>query len=247
MSTFVLVHGAFHGAWCWFKLIPELERRGQKVIALDLPGAGDDPTPVETVTLADCAKRIVDVVRSEIEPVFLVAHSLGGVPATAAAETVSRQLRRLIYLSAFIPRNGDAFADIHSYQGYPRNPGTPHYVFSEDRRTITAIPGLVRPRWYNDCKETDIEFALAHYRPVPTAVLTEPVHLTPERFGGVPKSYIHCALDNGAVPALQETMAIAAGCHPNFTLQTSHSPFLSAPALLAETLVLASQPSATEG
>ena len=46
MATFVLVHGAFHGAWCWFKLVPELEKRGQRVVAIDLPGAGDDPTPV---------------------------------------------------------------------------------------------------------------------------------------------------------------------------------------------------------
>ena len=53
MTTFVLVHGAFHGAWCWFKLLPELEKRQQRTVAIDLPGAGDDPTPVATVTLAD--------------------------------------------------------------------------------------------------------------------------------------------------------------------------------------------------
>jgi pimeloyl-ACP methyl ester carboxylesterase len=237
MATFVLVHGAFHGAWCWFKLTPELERRGHAVVALDLPGAGDDPTPVATVTLDDCAKRVAEVVSAESEPVLLVAHSLGGVPATIAAEMVPERLRRLIYLSAFIPRNGDAFVDIRSYQSYPENPGPPHFTYSKDRRTIMAVPELVRPRWYNDCSEADIEFALARYAPVPTAALTAPVHVSAERFGRVAKSYIHCALDHGAVPALQQTMANAAGCRPSFTLPTGHSPFLSAPALLADTLV----------
>jgi pimeloyl-ACP methyl ester carboxylesterase len=237
MATFVMVHGAFHGAWCWFKLTPELKKRSHSVVVLDLPGAGDDPAPVETVTLEDCARRIADVVSGQSEPVLLVAHSLGGVPATLASEMVPQHLRRLVYLSAFIPKNGDAFTNIRTYDGYPENPGPPHFVYSDDRRTITAIPELVPPRWYNDCSEADIEFALAHYKPVPTAVLTAPVHVTEDRFGSVPKSYIHCALDHGAVPALQETMANAAGCRPNFMLPTSHSPFLSAPALLADMLI----------
>jgi pimeloyl-ACP methyl ester carboxylesterase len=124
MATFVMVHGAFHGAWCWFRLTPELEKRGHAVVALDLPGAGDDPTPVETVTLEDCARRIADVVSSQGEPVLLVAHSLGGVPATLATEMVSHRLRRLIYLSAFIPKNGDAFVSIRNYEGYPEKYGT---------------------------------------------------------------------------------------------------------------------------
>ena len=159
MATFVLVHGAFHGAWCWFKLTPELEKRGHVATALNLPGAGDDPTPVATVTLEDCARRIADVVSATSEPVLLLAHSLGGVPATLAAEMVPEHLRRLIYLSAFVPKNGDAFVNIRSYKRYPVNPGPPHFAYSDDRRTITAIPELVRPRWYNDCSEADIEFA----------------------------------------------------------------------------------------
>lgn len=241
MATFVLVHGAFHGAWCWFKLIPELEKRGQRVVALDLPGAGGDPAPVETVTLEDCARRIVGVVSGEGAPVVMVAHSLGGVPATVAAEMAPDRLRSLIYLSAFIPMDGDAFVDIRSYAGYPENPGPPHFVYSADHLTITALPELVRPRWYGDCAAADIDYALARYKPVPVAVLTTPIHVTDQRFGQVPKAYIHCELDHGAVPALQETMATAAGCQSRFTLPTSHSPFLSAPAVLADTLVRAAE------
>ena len=169
MAIFVLVHGAFHGAWCWFKLVPELEDRGQRVVALDLPGAGDDPTPVETVTLDDCINRIVEIVSGESEPVFLLAHSLGGVPATAAAEKIPERLRRLVYLSAFIPKNGDAFADISTYPGYPEESRSPALRLFGGSPDDHRHPGLVRPRWYNDCSEADIEYAIARYKPVPTA------------------------------------------------------------------------------
>ena len=67
--------------------------------------------------------------------------------------------------------------------------------------------------------------------------MTASIHFTAERFGSVPKSYIHCTRDHGAVPPLQATMADALGCEPDFTLQTSHSPFLSAPGELADTLI----------
>jgi len=158
-----------------------------------------------------------------------------------AAEAVPQRIRRLVCLSAFLVKNGDSFVDVRSYPGYPANPGPPHFEFSADGRVITAIPSLVRARWYNDCTDADIDFAIAHYKPVPAEELTAPVNITAAGFGSVPKSYIHCTLDHGAEPALQETMADAAGCGPNFTLPTSHSPFLSAPALLADTLVKAAE------
>jgi len=236
MATFVLVHGAFHGAWCWFKLVPELERRGHAAIALDLPGAGADPKPVEAVTPDDYVERIVDVVLAQSEPVYLVAHSLGGVSATAAAERIPQCLRRLIYLSALIPRNGDTFTDIRTYPGYPENPGPPHFEYSDDRRYLTVLPDLARPRWYNDCAENDIAYALSRCTPLPTAVLNAPVRVTSENFGSVPKSYIHASLDHAVVPALQETMAEVAGCQPNYTLPTGHSSFLAAPEKLADIL-----------
>ncbi len=241
MTTFVLVHGAFHGAWCWFKLVAELEKRGQRAVAIDLPGAGDDPTPVASVTLADCARRVVAAVSAEAEPVVLVAHSLGGLPATLAAEAVPRRLRRLVCLSAFMMKTGDCFLDARSYAGYPEDPGPPHFVRSDDGRTVVAVPEIARARWYNDCSEADIAYALARCTPVPTEELSAPVRFTAAGFGSVPKSYVHATLDHAAVPALQHTMAAAAGCHPNFTLPTGHSSFFSTPELLAETLVKAAE------
>ena len=106
MATYVLVHGAFHGAWCWTKLTPELEARGHRAVAFDLPGGGEDKTPIEQVTLDAYVERVVEAVARESERVILVGHSLGGISTTAVAERIPDRLRLLIYLCAFILRDG---------------------------------------------------------------------------------------------------------------------------------------------
>lgn len=78
-KTYVLVHGAWHGAWCWQKVVPLLEARGNKVITFDLPGHGDDTTKPENVTLADYVNKLVSVTNAQKGPVILVGHSMAGV------------------------------------------------------------------------------------------------------------------------------------------------------------------------
>jgi pimeloyl-ACP methyl ester carboxylesterase len=78
MARFVLVHGAFGGAWCWEPAVGPLEAAGHTVTAIDLPGGGDDPTPAEEVTLDGYAARVCEVL-AEGEPAVLVGHSMGGV------------------------------------------------------------------------------------------------------------------------------------------------------------------------
>ncbi len=81
MSTFVLVHGAWHGAWCWTALAEDLRADGHQVDTPDLPGHGADTTPHDQVTLDLYVQRIVDVIGEEGEPVVLVGHSMGGMAA----------------------------------------------------------------------------------------------------------------------------------------------------------------------
>ena len=59
MTQFLLVHGAFHGAWCWQKLVAELEKRGHRAKAIDLPGQGADQTPLKEVTLDTMVDKII--------------------------------------------------------------------------------------------------------------------------------------------------------------------------------------------
>ena len=78
MSTYVLIHGAFHGGWCWDKVVPLLEAAGHKVVAPDLPSHGRDDTPIAEVTLDTYARRACEVAAAQSEPVIIVGHSMGG-------------------------------------------------------------------------------------------------------------------------------------------------------------------------
>ncbi len=101
---FALVHGGWHGAWCWDRLTPELEARGHRVIAIDLPC--EDPTAT-CETYAEVVARALEA--QEVEDVVVVGHSLAGltIPLVAARRPVSR----LIYLCALVPIPGCSFVD----------------------------------------------------------------------------------------------------------------------------------------
>ena len=93
MARFVLVHGAFHGAWCWRKTVAELEKRGHQAQAIDLPGQGDDATPLPNVTLDSMAGRIVATLERSPGRAVLVGHSFGGMAISAAAERLRNALK----------------------------------------------------------------------------------------------------------------------------------------------------------
>jgi pimeloyl-ACP methyl ester carboxylesterase len=117
MSQFLLVHGAFHGAWCWRKTVAELERRGHRAKAIDLPGQGEDRTPLKEVTLDTMVDRIIAEMADLPGKVVLVGHSLGGIPISVTGEKSPDRIKALVYLSAFLPRDGEALLDIEN-----RNP-----------------------------------------------------------------------------------------------------------------------------
>src|ERR1019366_8172391 len=108
MATFVLVHGAFHGAWCWVKLQPELEARGHRVLTMDMPGCGEDGTPLHQVSLDACVSRIGESLERAGTNVILVGHSMGATLAAQAAERHRARIRRLVFLAGVIPRDGES-------------------------------------------------------------------------------------------------------------------------------------------
>jgi pimeloyl-ACP methyl ester carboxylesterase len=94
MATFVLVHGAWHGASAWDRVVPLLEAAGHRAIAFDLPGQGEDETPLELVTLDSYAERTCQQTSAQSEPVILVGHSLGGGKRMSGAVMVDRKVHR---------------------------------------------------------------------------------------------------------------------------------------------------------
>ena len=112
MARFVLVHGAFSGAWIWGPLTDQLKAAGHTVDAFDLPGLGDDNTPVGEVTLGSCAARLCEVLASSSEPAIVAAHSMGGVIATQGSARCPERVAALVYVSAFMPRDGQSVLDL---------------------------------------------------------------------------------------------------------------------------------------
>jgi pimeloyl-ACP methyl ester carboxylesterase len=233
MATFVLISGAWHAAWCWERVVPLLEASGHTVVAPDLLGMGPDPTPVSTVTLADWAEQVAGIVRKQAERVILVGHSRGGIVISEAAERVPERVDRLVYLAAYLLNNGSSIRDASS-----RIPHEGRGEVTEIRPdgTVVLKEDAVRPVFYNGTPDPWVARAQAQVTPESLSALTTPVHVTERRYGTVPRAYIECTLDNAVPIALQRSFQSDLPCDRVITLATDHSPFYSAPELLAEAL-----------
>ncbi len=105
----VLVHGGFHAAWCWDRLLPHLEGR---VLALDLPGRGKHPAPMAEVTVEACVRSVIsDMDAAGLERVVLVGHSLGGATVPVVAARVPERIGHLVLLSCILAPEGGAVID----------------------------------------------------------------------------------------------------------------------------------------
>jgi len=112
-STYVLVHGAWHGGWCWKKVAPALRAAGHEVYTPTLTGLGERAHLANPAI--DLAMHIADVVNlleaEELDKVVLVGHSYGGMVVTGVADRAASRLRRVVYLDAFLPENGKCLLD----------------------------------------------------------------------------------------------------------------------------------------
>jgi pimeloyl-ACP methyl ester carboxylesterase len=236
MATFVLVHGAFAGAWCWERLVPLLEAEGHTVDALDLPGHGDDPAPLSEMTLANNARRVADHVEAATGPVVLVGHSMGGMSITQAAELVPDRIAKLVYLAAFLPADGMTLPQLAAMD--PNVDGVQaNIVVDEARGTFTVADDAVREVVFGECDDEAFAFAAARREPEALAAAGAPVQITETRAGSVPRIYIECTLDGAIGIEKQRVMQAMRPCEQVFTLETDHSPFLSTPRELANCLL----------
>jgi pimeloyl-ACP methyl ester carboxylesterase len=232
--TFVLVSGAWHGAWCWERLTPLLESAGHRVLTPELAATGSSPVDPTQVSLDSWARHIAELVQVQEEPVVLVGHSRGGAVISRAAEMASQNLRRLVYLAAYLlPAGGsvgaEARADADSL--IPAN-----MVSAESGVTCTLRPDVIREAFYGDCDDATVAYARRRLSPEPLKPLVSKLKVTADGYGNVPRAYIECTRDRTISLAAQRRMQAALPCDPVFTLESDHSPFLSHPHELAAIL-----------
>jgi len=235
MSTYVLIHGAWHGAWCWKNVTPLIEKEGHKVVAPDLPGHGDDTRPIAEITLQAYTDRVCQILDEQSDPVILVGHSMGGVVITQTAEYRPERIKKLVYVTAFLLQNGE-FLLQHA------EPDTealvlPNLIMSEDQSYATVKEEALKEIFYADCSDEDVEFAKSRLVPQAAAPFATPVGTTAENFGRVPRAYISCLRDKAISPSIQEKLYKALPCEKVISMDTSHSPFFSAPEDLANHLL----------
>jgi len=237
VARFVLVHGAFGGAWCWEPIVEALETAGHTVETLDLPGAGDDQTPVEAVTLEACAERVCAQLLQRPEPALLVGHSMGGVIITQAASNCPERVAALIYVAAFMPANGQSLVDLTRLPEGKDDQIQANIVAAGDPPVATLPAEAAAEAVYNCCTPEQAQAAVAKHRPQPVAPFATPVRVDEEVLASIPRSYVFTARDQSIPPALQRRMIAEHPCRTVIELDTDHAPQLSATNQLIEALI----------
>ena len=115
-KTFVLVHGAWHGGWCWRRVSDLLERQGHKVFAPTLTGLGERSHLMRAgINVSTHVTDVVNVLEWEgLSDVVLCGHSYGGLVVSGVAEQSASAIGSIVFLDAFVPENGDSMADLTS-------------------------------------------------------------------------------------------------------------------------------------
>jgi len=224
MTTFALIHGGFHGGWCWDLLVPELQKRGHRAVAPDMPIS--DPTCGNV----DYAAIVIDALDDVDDDVVVVGHSQGGttVPYVAAVREVSK----LIYLASAVPFPGESFAEF--LQANPTflnlEIGRP-----DDRGCMVIDPEVARSTFFDDCPQEVAAWAISNLRSQAATPIAEVCTLS--QWATVPAEYVVCLDDSALNPEACRALAYDRLGVVAREIPGSHSPFLTRPSELADLLV----------
>jgi pimeloyl-ACP methyl ester carboxylesterase len=218
-----LVHGSYHGAWCWDLLRPELERLGHRVITMDLPIS--DPT----LGAADYARTVETALEPGSEPV-LVGHSMAGlvIPLVAA----NRPIRSLIFLGAFLPSPGRSANDQRASEPIDgRVPPTTSEWIDIGENVWMVGPKTATEIFFPDATPAVARWATQRLRPQSYRVLTETTPL--EAWPDIESRSIVCRDDRAINPAWVRAAARERLGVEAVEISGGHSPFLTRPVELA--------------
>jgi pimeloyl-ACP methyl ester carboxylesterase len=242
MATFVLVHGAWHGGWCWRKLTPLLRAAGHEVFAPTLTGLGERAHLAQAdVGLTTHVQDVVNVLEYEdLAGVVLVGHSYGGMVITGAAHQAPGRLAHLVYLDAFVPADGQSMLDL----GPPeRRPNMEARVRAEGDGW--RLPSLQPVPWeqfvrdvYLVTDEAEVAWLAARLGPQPFQTMTEPVRAANPEAAALPRTYIRCLqYPNPAFDGFAEQARQPGSGWRYHTLPTSHDAMVTLPRELAALLL----------
>lgn len=236
-APLVLIHGAWHGPWCWSGLIPLLEQAGREVHAPCLPGHDDPARPAPArISMRHYQQAVGDCLDALDRPAVLVGHSMAGMLIATLADTLPTRVSRLVFLNAFLPRDGDS---VFSLMAMLEDTGTPsiarHMQLSADRLSYSLAPDILTDFFYNRSPVALQAEARRHYCPQPSLPLAARVKLG-EAYTRVAKTCLFSHNDLVIPLPLQRHMRRRQSCEEWLQLDCDHSPFFSAPEALAAIL-----------
>ncbi|MDJ1006329.1 MAG: alpha/beta fold hydrolase [Paracoccaceae bacterium] len=245
----LLIHGAWQGSWVWESQVPALAAAGYSPIALDLPGNGVDGRDPREVTFEDHLAFAGAAMPSDRGPVAIVAHSGGGVLATALAEAHPQRVAQIVYVAGMMLPSGVTFPEFCAPFVAADTAALGIAAHLEDLGGATGVPKAAAMEvFYHDCTPAAANAAAARLTPQGEAVRAPRVHWTPAGAGRIPRAYIRCDADRSVLPEVQDAMVAAWPGARLHRLGCGHAPMLAAPdelgdALLALLRLAASAPS----
>jgi pimeloyl-ACP methyl ester carboxylesterase len=234
-KTFVLVHGAWLAPYSWDAVKKELTQKGQHVIVVELPGHGSDTTPPQNLSIDVYKDKVIAAINGVKGKVILVGHSLAGVVISAVAEQIPDKIETLVYVGAYIPATGQSLLDLANTD--PQSLLGPSLIPSADKLTLDVKHENIINIFCADSSPETQQLLLSKYKPEPAIPFTNKVTLTDANFGKVSKVYIHTLQDHAIGMDLQNRMVATAKITKIYSLNSSHTPFLSMPAKLTALLL----------
>ncbi len=235
MATYILIHGAWHGSWCWKKVSAILSNQGHRVFSPDLPGHGENKKPHSEVKFEDYLDCIMSIVsKCDDDIPILVGHSFAGVIMSQLAANFPGRFKKLIYIAAYVPFSGDSLLSMSNQ--FCVTGLSPELVVDKKKGNIilntTRLPELL----YHCATPENQIWAMNQISPEPLTPLATPVSYTDFNYSDIESLYIFCEEDRAITLPDQKWMAERTQ-GKTVSLLSDHSPFLGMPNELASFLV----------
>jgi putative intracellular protease/amidase len=225
--TYVLLHGAWADESAWGFIRNQLATNAN-VAVVNLPAHGIELTPASKVSMADYVKNVTALINKQPGKVILVAHSMGGIVASQVAENIPNKISKIIYVSAYVPRNGEDLLSLAKQDAQSKAGAS--LEFTTDYAAATIKKDILVEAVCADCPDFMKEVLVKYHKAEPSKPLGEKVQLSAAKFGSVPKYYISTTKDNAVGYNLQQMMIKNNGSIKKmYEMNTSHLPFVAQP------------------
>jgi pimeloyl-ACP methyl ester carboxylesterase len=234
---FVLIHGAWHGGWCWDGVIDALEKAGHTAEAPTMPGMapGDDRA---SVVFNDYVDAIAAVLRRQTEPVVLVGHSSAGFLLQAAAPKAPDRIKRLVFLNAFVLPDGACQFDLVPPEAAAGLTGAAN---ASPDKSVPVIEDMVRGMLMGgDTKEAQ-DSLMAKMSPQPLVIFTSKVDTKPFAALNIPKTVVFAREDTSLPPGAFLGMAQGLGPFDLIEIPGGHELLVVQPEAIAAALIQAAE------